>query len=191
MYTYVLLLGAFLFCMSHPVSTLGGLFFFTLNFTTMIYLHAAGWIIRATLNFLFTLYHELWHWLAIWIIMPFSSKTNAPWLVITRYPSVKVVDNILWTYETGAAVHHRVSDDYDGSTEDYLISLAPIVGCMLLFWLFPPYMWIILVYHFHTIVPSMSDMKVLYEKRSIQTVAPCNQESSQNTEEIPEEKLGL
>lgn len=126
------------------------------------------WAINAVIDFMFCLYHELWHWLfaKLFYVITLGDICEIKFIV-TRYPSVELNDNEgITSYTTGMEVQHRTYD-YENSTYKFyenIITLAPILGCVLLFAISPYYMWLLYITYINTLWISLVDIRNLSNK---------------------------
>ena len=118
------------------------------------------WSINIIFEFIFSLYHEFWHWLFGTILWFFDNKIiDRPILRVDKYPYCELNDiGGLTSYAVCMSVMYTSNGPYRFSK---LISFAPAIGCIFLFIVSPLYMYLLYIPYINTIWLSIGDVRQL------------------------------
>ncbi len=120
------------------------------------------WVLHNVLDFLATLYHELWHWIPSFIFFYFG-YCDFPELNLTRVPKIEFVEDNTSTVNYSCSM--SVSYSYDRDTMKKwmhnIILAGPAFGFFLIFLVSPWWLCIFAVVYADTIWLSSDDLKKL------------------------------
>ncbi len=128
-----------------------------------MFIRSLIWTVYTILDFLFVMYHEMWHYFAAKIVQfcTFGDVWDIR-MQVSKYPSVEFNNDQMTMHRIGAQIIFTHPNTLDNKWLKF-ITVAPAVGCIVLFLLSPWYMWLLYIPYMDMLWLSASDVFKLTE----------------------------